>query len=119
VGFRAHPSGGRDKFDPGSIGDLLINRAQHIRLVFEGYCGCWSHFAGIVEGVLLRRKSRLGIFLSAHERIEGDKKERTLTAKAGDGSVIYGRAEAVPFQDRVLTRGALKPVRRSDESIAE
>jgi len=25
VGFRAHPSGGRNKFDPGSIGDLVIN----------------------------------------------------------------------------------------------
>ena len=36
--------------------------------------------------------------------------KRTSAAKAGYGNVIYGTAEPVPFQDRVLTH-ALKPLR--------
>ena len=38
----------------------------------------------------------------------GGEKKRTSVAKAGYGNVIYGTAEPVPFQDRVLTH-ALKP----------
>jgi hypothetical protein len=36
-------------------------------------------------------------------------KKRTSAAKAGYGSVIYGTAEAVPFQDRVFTQTLLAP----------
>jgi hypothetical protein len=41
----------------------------------------------------------------------GGRKKRTSAAKAGYGSVVYGTAEAMPFQgDRVLTQ-TLKPLR--------
>jgi hypothetical protein len=44
-----------------------------------------------------------GIFLSAQKRIQR-MENRTSAAKAGYGSVIYGTAEPVPFQDPVLTQ---------------
>jgi hypothetical protein len=36
--------------------------------------------------------------------------KRTSAAKAGDGSVIYGTAEAVPFQNRVLTQAKARTI---------
>ncbi len=48
-------------------------------------------------------------FLSAHKRIQEDMKERTSAAKAGDGSVIYGTAEAVPFQETEFSRRLFSP----------
>jgi hypothetical protein len=38
------------------------------------------------------------LFLSAHKRILEEEK-RTSAAKAGFGGVVYGTAEAVPFQN--------------------
>jgi hypothetical protein len=47
-------------------------------------------------------KAPEGIFLSAQKKIQR-MEYLTSGAKAGYGSVIYGTAEPVPFQDRVLT----------------
>ena len=47
--------------------------------------------------------------MSAHKRIQEDMKERTSAAKAGDGSVIYGTAEAVPFQETEFSRRLFSP----------
>jgi hypothetical protein len=48
-----------------------------------------------------------GIFYQ-RTRSFGGWKKRTSAAKAGYSNLIYGTAEPVPFQDRVLTH-ALKP----------
>jgi len=43
---------------------------------------------------------------------------RTSSAEAGYGNVIYGKGSAVPFQDRALTL-TQKAVHRSGKSMAE
>jgi hypothetical protein len=57
-----------------------------------------------LEGHGFRRAAMAGVLLGFRACVRTGEINRTSAAKAGCRSILYGTAEAVPFQERILTQ---------------